>query len=134
MVSPTLTHPDSFGLPLSIVLRKTIQNATATVEYDNIQIEAAEIAPELNANFNSTGGVDAADLAIWKANFAATSLNATHAKGNANGDDYVDGHDFVLWQRKHRRRRRCRPRARAVHDDACPGRAADSRRLRAAQP
>ena len=100
IVSPTIAHPEALGSPLSILLRKTIHNATAVTEYDNIQIEAVKIPPELNANFDGLGAVSGLDLGIWKNHVGASSLDATHAHGNANGDDFVDGHDFLLWQRQ----------------------------------
>jgi hypothetical protein len=100
IVCPTFTHPEAAGLPLTIFLRKPIAAFSATTEYDNVRLDATKISPILNANFNESGGVDAADLALWKAHFGDNCLDAAHLHGNANGDDVVDGHDFLLWQRQ----------------------------------
>jgi hypothetical protein len=50
-----------------------------------------------NANFNGTGVVDAADLAIWKANY---KTGTTQPLGDADRDGDVDGNDFLVWQRQ----------------------------------
>ncbi|BBO32942.1 LamG-like jellyroll fold domain-containing protein [Lacipirellula parvula] len=47
-----------------------------------------------SADFNGAGGVNAADLAIWKTAFGAS------AGGDANGDGKTDGADFLRWQRQ----------------------------------
>jgi hypothetical protein len=100
IVCPTFDHPEAIGQPLVVLLRKTTVSSTATIEYDNIRIDATKVSPQANANFNETGGVNAADLALWRANYGANRLDATHGHGNANTDDYVDGADFLLWQRQ----------------------------------
>jgi T5SS/PEP-CTERM-associated repeat protein len=51
------------------------------------------------ADFNNSGMVDAADLALWKTGFG-TVATATHALGDANRDGSVDGADFLIWQRQ----------------------------------
>ncbi|MEM6330822.1 MAG: hypothetical protein AAF790_11290, partial [Planctomycetota bacterium] len=47
----------------------------------------------LAADFDSNGVVDAADLAVWRANFGATDGTA-----DANGDGLADGADYAFWQ------------------------------------
>jgi hypothetical protein len=46
------------------------------------------------ADFNGVGGVNAADLALWKTAFG---VNAT---ADADGDNDSDGADFLRWQRQ----------------------------------
>jgi hypothetical protein len=48
-------------------------------------------------DFNDSGVVDGADLALWRTNFADTS--ATFSQGDADDDDDVDGADYLIWQR-----------------------------------
>lgn len=56
------------------------------------------VDPNLFAtDFNRDGVVSGADLAVWSANYGA--LNATGPMGDADGDQDVDGHDFLAWQR-----------------------------------
>jgi hypothetical protein len=98
---PTFTNPELYGQPIFIVLHKATESLTATVDYDNVQLDATKISPIFSANFNETGLVDAVDLAAWKTNFGANCLDATHSHGNADGDDFVNGHDFLLWQQQH---------------------------------
>jgi len=54
-------------------------------------------APAFSADFDGSGIVDAADLAIWKMNFGLSP--ATMAQGDANGDGRVDGTDWMIWSR-----------------------------------
>jgi hypothetical protein len=46
------------------------------------------------ADFNNTGGVNAADLALWKTAFG------TNANADADDDGDSDGADFLRWQRQ----------------------------------
>ena len=48
-----------------------------------------------DGDFNRDGKVDAADLAVWKADFGST----TKAEADGNGDGRVDAADFLVWQR-----------------------------------
>lgn len=97
---PTFSHPEMIGEPLTILLRMTTTSSTADVDFDDVHLDATKISPVLNANFNETGAIDGADLALWKANLGATCLQADHGHGNADGDDYVDGRDLLDWQRQ----------------------------------
>jgi hypothetical protein len=56
-----------------------------TVEYVGV--------PSLPADFNHSGGVNGADLAVWKGAFGPG------AGADANGDGRSDGADFLVWQR-----------------------------------
>ncbi|HYO24145.1 MAG TPA: DNRLRE domain-containing protein [Lacipirellulaceae bacterium] len=48
------------------------------------------------ADFNNTNIVDSADNTIWSNNFGASGVG--HNQGDANGDGFVNGSDFVIWQ------------------------------------
>lgn len=50
----------------------------------------------LGGDFNGDGIVDAADFAIWQANFGI-QMGATGALGDADGDGDVDGDDYFIW-------------------------------------
>jgi probable HAF family extracellular repeat protein len=51
------------------------------------------------ADFDENGAVDGLDLARWQANFGLAA-GALHAQGDADGDQDVDGADFLVWQRQ----------------------------------
>jgi hypothetical protein len=48
----------------------------------------------LAADFNGVGGVNGADLTVWKNAYGA------NANGDANNDGVTDGADFLTWQRQ----------------------------------
>jgi hypothetical protein len=48
----------------------------------------------LDGDFQHDGDVDAADLAVWKAN-----IGPNNAGGDADDDGDTDGDDFLIWQR-----------------------------------
>jgi hypothetical protein len=52
------------------------------------------------ADFNGDTRVDGQDLAAWTSHFG-TSLNSTHAHGDADLDGDVDGRDFLEWQQQY---------------------------------
>jgi len=56
------------------------------------------LAPAQAEDFNSDGGVDGDDLAIWATGFG-TDAEAHIEDGDADRDGDIDGHDFLLWQR-----------------------------------
>jgi hypothetical protein len=90
-------NSDLLGLPLTIRLRKTIVNATADTDFDNVRLDAVYVAP--TADFNGAGGVNGADLAIWKTGFGRTE-DVTPAKGDFDRNLIIDGNDFLGWQRQ----------------------------------
>lgn len=69
---------------------------TATV-HSILAARALALVDGVPGDFNADGAIDAADLALWQANFGAVG-NATRAMGDANADQTVDGADFLLWQ------------------------------------
>jgi hypothetical protein len=48
----------------------------------------------LPSDFNNVGGVNGADLTVWKGAYN------TNANGDADGDGDSDGNDFIIWQRQ----------------------------------
>ncbi|HEX6962046.1 MAG TPA: hypothetical protein VF175_09280 [Lacipirellula sp.] len=66
-------------LPTSVVLTVTPAAATAP------------------ADFNGDGVVDAGDLQVWAAGFGGSAESGPLA-GDADGDLFVDGRDFLTWQ------------------------------------
>lgn len=53
--------------------------------------------PDLTADFNQDDRVNAADLTRWRSGFGLPT-GATNSQGDADGDQNVDGADFLLWQ------------------------------------
>lgn len=53
-----------------------------------------------NADFDSSGSVDGADLSNWTSGFG-TGSGAGTIDGDADGDQDVDGLDYLYWQRQH---------------------------------
>jgi hypothetical protein len=51
-----------------------------------------------DSDFNGDNVVKAADLGSWRAGFSSSGV--THAQGDADGDQDVDGGDFLIWQRQ----------------------------------
>lgn len=71
--------------------------SVCTANYDNGEIGSFLLtAPE--ADFNHNGRVDRADLAMWREAYPTGHLGNTI--GDANGDVYTDGTDFLIWQRQ----------------------------------
>jgi hypothetical protein len=52
----------------------------------------------VNGDFDASGTVDAADLAVWRANASQTGQFG-QAVGDADADRDTDGFDFLAWQR-----------------------------------
>jgi hypothetical protein len=63
-------------------------------ENDAYQLKLTLGGGTLTADFDHSGGVRAADLALWTSNFAGA------ATGDADADGDTDGHDFLLWQQQ----------------------------------
>jgi hypothetical protein len=53
--------------------------------------------PMTPADFNADGAVDSLDLDVWKSHFGLAA-GAQRLDGDADGDEDVDGADFLVWQ------------------------------------
>jgi hypothetical protein len=70
------------------------------VVYDATLVQLRVVNGSLfSADFDEDGDVDADDLTLWNAGFAASGA-ATHMQGDADGDLDVDGADFLAWQQQ----------------------------------
>jgi hypothetical protein len=58
-----------------------------------------QFPPEFETDFNEDSRVDDADLTHWTTGFGTLS-GATSLQGDADGDEDVDGADFLFWQRQ----------------------------------
>jgi hypothetical protein len=56
------------------------------------------VLPAFEADFDEDGDVDADDLAAWRGGFG--TVGAKHSEGDADGNEVVDGADFLVWQRQ----------------------------------
>jgi hypothetical protein len=103
-------------VPLPTLIVNTVTGATAiknlasgdvAIDYYEISSPGGRLNPTtwnslsdqnidagLASDFNSSGGVDGADLTIWRGAFG------TNANGDADGDGDSDGNDFAIWQRQ----------------------------------
>jgi hypothetical protein len=52
-----------------------------------------------DADFDEDGDVDQADLATWQNGYGIT-VATDHHQGDADGDQNVNGKDFLIWQRQ----------------------------------
>jgi hypothetical protein len=99
---------DLTGLKIAAVLGLStdgawIGGALVTIEPESNEFHPfiASVTASLSTpgDFNDDGAVNGADLALWTANFGATS-GASLGQGDADGDADVDGSDFLIWQRQ----------------------------------
>jgi hypothetical protein len=99
---------------LTLIVNKTSgqirirNNTAAAVSFDYYLIESdgnaldsagwsslddQNVDASLPADFNNTGGVNGADLTVWRSSFGV------NAGADAEGDGDSDGQDFLAWQR-----------------------------------
>ena len=52
----------------------------------------------VGGDFNDDLEMDSADLAIWESNYGSTSFLYDYQDGDSNGDNSIDGIDFLNWQ------------------------------------
>lgn len=77
-----------------------ISGSPGTAITNNTEFEVVITAippPLVPGDFDGDGNVDAADFAVWQANFPKDAAG-TLGSGDADGDGDVDGADFVVWQ------------------------------------
>jgi hypothetical protein len=58
-----------------------------------------QVANPAAADFDEDGDVDQADLATWQNGYGIT-VATDHHQGDADGDQNVNGKDFLIWQRQ----------------------------------
>jgi hypothetical protein len=93
-----LANPDHFGLPLTILLKKPSGGSIAATDFDNFRLDATVVP--FTADFNGSGVVDGADLAVWNIGFGASGTAATPAQGDVDRNLNINGADFLQWQRQ----------------------------------
>ena len=80
-------------------LRATIVDEE--LEIIEIEVSFEGIAPTLRADFGGDGIVEETlDLLLWQAGYANFPGNATRGQGDADGDGFVSGSDFLIWQQE----------------------------------
>ena len=93
-----LANSDHFGLPLTILLKKPSGGSTAATDFDNFRLDATLVP--FTADFDASGVVDGADLAVWNTGFGASGTAATPAQGDVDRNLNINGADFLQWQRR----------------------------------
>ena len=73
----------------------TDYNAFVPVDGDNVINMNISVLNVPAGDYNFDGLANAADLAVWKADYGST----TKAEADGNGDGVVNGADFLVWQR-----------------------------------
>ena len=58
-----------------------------------------QVANPAAADFDEDGDVDRADLTTWQNGYGITGATDYH-QGDADGDQNVNGKDFLIWQRQ----------------------------------
>ena len=64
---------------------------------NSVRLSVTSIGLIVPADFNSDGLVNAGDLNVWKQGFGQAGARN---QGDADGDGFVTGADFLLWQRQ----------------------------------
>ena len=64
----------------------------------NYGATSVELVTTFGADFDEDGEVDDLDLAAWESGLGSDS--AVHTDGDANADTFVNGFDFLAWQRQ----------------------------------
>ncbi|WP_428306788.1 peptidylprolyl isomerase [Lacipirellula sp.] len=90
-----LTPYDLDGTSSSLFDAVPLRSATGALNDVLVHVTDVSVLNIPAGDFNIDGKVDAADLAVLKADFGST----TKAEADANGNGRVDGADFLIWQR-----------------------------------
>jgi hypothetical protein len=82
--------------PLTMTSVTTVGNSFSTnIAGRTLQVFILPPAPTLPGDFDGSGVVDDADLAVWTEEFGPTGSSP---QADANDDGAVDGADFLIWQ------------------------------------
>ncbi len=90
----TITVPISSAVLGNATASEFVNTGDADItDFNLYQIQISNIVDvALTADFDASGSVDAADLALWQAAFGVD------ASADADGDGDSDGNDFLVWQ------------------------------------
>lgn len=93
--APPTFLDDFVDLVVGVFAINSYDSTAATYLLDRFSVSVA--GPSPSADFDGDGIVTSADLVNWNLGFGR-SESAARIDGNANGDQFVDGADFLIWQ------------------------------------
>ncbi|MAT70791.1 MAG: hypothetical protein CMJ58_14850 [Planctomycetaceae bacterium] len=87
------------------VINATFNTPGATPVEQLSQDKLAQLIGLLPSDFDADGRVTLGDLLTWEVNFGASGIDFEfgidlHPLGDANGDGWIGGGDFLIWQRQ----------------------------------
>lgn len=91
--------PAGLGETIESILPAGTYYAHVTGSADDVQLYELSVSSFYGADFDEDGNVDLEDLDNWQAGYGIAGT-AMHMDGDANGNQYVNGLDFLAWQRQ----------------------------------